>query len=502
MRTRRFLTALVATALVASASWAGTPSAPVVKADVTTLIVDGTITDGTNSLPGPPLEVLTKTYRSGRWATLQIASKDLLKEALKASPTHTFDSAANWYLVVFVATDSGEKPELIRYLVHDPIPAEFSLTLPGLEEVYQVFLSGNLEASYATKYDSERSAPPLAAQIPKFVGQFDPSVLTGLLQSAGGPALFKVPSDPSKPRYAIRAIVSKVQLPFARSTVTVTETLTVPHVPVPKALVAIGKASDVLVASLAAKQARLSECARGLAKELDDELDISLSPGSFPECKVNSADTSSKCWATLGTQLGTRYGSYMSAEAKPNGKCEALGPKELEVVLGVDTSFRALAAGKKPAVASTSFKVTNRPLTRYSLGLVNAFITDDSGVDDRAKLADTNMLVADPIGSGPLVMGVVNFHPNRYDPDTPKMTPAERYRGFVGVSFSPEFGIAGGFAIGLVRGLSLNLGYALLVVDEPRSGEALDVPLMNEKDPLTQTTGGVVFVGLGYTFGG
>lgn len=496
---------------VSGATGAGVPGAPAPVGAPAVLLVD----DGVIGANGVPLDVLTRSYRAGNWSALQNQTAALLKVALNGH-RHQFDPRANWYQVVFVAQDSRDKPELIRFLLHEPAPLSFQDTLPGVESFYQVFVTHNPEAKYSARYDSTRTAPPIEAELAEFVGQFDPEVLAGLLQrpAPGGAVIFGV-KPVGVTRYLTKVEIAKVVLSEERAAISISDRVTVPHVPVPKEFKRIAQSSKDLSKQFD-RTARVSSCARGLATGIDTMLQNDLKPGACQPavgtcaptqgvcdaCDLGGRQVGSKCWKWLACRIDVAYDAYMVKSEKPGKACHKIGVDEFGLVREVHGGFANLVAGKKAAVATLSATLINRPLRRYNLGVVNAFITDDSDVDSRATLSGENQLVADPVGGGPLTMAVLNVHPVRFNPDTKKPTSAERFRGFVGVAFAPEFGLGGGLAIGLSRSISLNIGYAWLVIDEPRAGESLDMDLVNETDPLRQTSGGVVFVGLGYRFEG
>jgi hypothetical protein len=139
----------------------------------------------------------------------------------------------------------------------------------------------------------------------------------------------------------------------------------------------------------------------------------------------------------------------------------------------------------------------NVPLRRYSLGVVAGFAV---GADDdqRAELKSDKVAV-DPMND--VVTAItVNIHPKRYDPNALAMTPAERYRCFLGATYTPEFGLMGGVGIGLIRGLSVNVGYGVMRINEIRSGDEFGEAPSRPEDPFDNAAAGFGFLGLGYKF--
>ncbi|GEM_PF-6280313 len=163
----------------------------------------------------------------------------------------------------------------------------------------------------------------------------------------------------------------------------------------------------------------------------------------------------------------------------------------------------AAKAGVKEVKGSFTFK--NAPWTRLSFGVISAFMLGRSFAADRVRLTDDGYYADDP-PKNPLGAAILNFHPVAYDPDTARMTLAERFRLFAGVVLAPDMGICAGAGFGLLRGLAINAGVALMGLQTPRdpqdivvSGRAKTLP--GDPDaPFRTAWKAVGFVGLGYSF--
>ena len=69
------------------------------------------------------------------------------------------------------------------------------------------------------------------------------------------------------------------------------------------------------------------------------------------------------------------------------------------------------------------------------------------------------------------------------------------------MAFTPAFGIGAGVGVGLVRGLSFNVGYAWLLIDTPGDGETIDTDLVDKSDPFRSGVAGTLFIGFAYNIG-
>src|SRR4029079_2691873 len=84
-----------------------------------------------------------------------------------------------------------------------------------------------------------------------------------------------------------------------------------------------------------------------------------------------------------------------------------------------------------------------------------------------------------------LTMAMVNIHPAPYDAQQDRPTWAERFRLFAGTSITPDFGIGGGAGVMIVRGLTVNVGWANLFVKTPRAGLSIGQTPPVGKAPLS-----------------
>jgi len=115
----------------------------------------------------------------------------------------------------------------------------------------------------------------------------------------------------------------------------------------------------------------------------------------------------------------------------------------------------------------------------------------------RVKVGNDGKLTQDPL-SGAISVASVNIHPVAYNLSATRLTMPERLSLFLGPVLTPEFGLAAGGSIALIRGVSLNVGYSVLRINTLRSGDSLDQKPTNKDHPFGNGYARVFFFGLGY----
>jgi hypothetical protein len=163
----------------------------------------------------------------------------------------------------------------------------------------------------------------------------------------------------------------------------------------------------------------------------------------------------------------------------------------------------AAKSGVKEVKASFDFK--NAPWTRWSFGLLSAYTLGRDYAKDRIRLTDDGYYAANPPGN-PMTAALLNIHPLAFDPDTVRMTLAERIRLFVGGVLSPDAGVCAGAGFGLLRGLAVNAGVALMGLRTARDPHALVINGRaktepgDANEPFKTAWKAVGFLGFGYSF--
>jgi hypothetical protein len=163
----------------------------------------------------------------------------------------------------------------------------------------------------------------------------------------------------------------------------------------------------------------------------------------------------------------------------------------------------AWARGVRMLKADFTFQ--NAPWRRWSFGLVSACLLGTGYAAERVRLTDDGYYADDP-PKNPLAAAILSFHPAAYDPDAAAMGWAERLRLFTGVVLEPDMGLCAGAGIGLLRGLAVIGGVAVMGVQTPRDPRQVTVggrlkTLPGDPDaPFKTAWKAVGFVGMGYSF--
>ncbi len=488
------LTVALAVALSAP-STAQVPSAPVDQVLMEIPVADPKILDTWAGL-----------FYQHRWEDLQEAVRSTLdtsrleRPLLPAGapappPIHEFNFQRNYYRIAFVSRVAKSDGEEIQFLVHAGSLEPYANRLPGVDEFFDVFLDTQGDATMRSSYLSTRVPNPLVEKLPAFVKQIDP---TGLARLIG--------AGPEVDRPQLYVHVSRVKLPFRRATIAISDEMTVPPALDRKEL---GKASSEFEKSLALRTAAGSNCALMVTRCLDaalrGELGEDVSTGPCPTALHEhppTAEEAKKCKEPLsdGGELRCfaerRMRKTYDAVVGTHSTCIAATATDFSAAAKVEETYKTLLAGA-PTKVKKDVAYENVPLERFSLGALAAVIGSTSG-DDRIKL-DSDKLAANPI-AGTLSVAALNIHPKRFDPKTAKPTSAERFRFFVGACLTPEFGLGGGVGYSLIRGLSINAGYAWLRVDSIRKGDTLGQAPTRPKDPFEDGITELFFVGFGYNF--
>jgi hypothetical protein len=245
------------------------------------------------------------------------------------------------------------------------------------------------------------------------------------------------------------------------------------------------RAASRLKAAIATASNRVVELdlarmlASGAQKYLRDQQDKICSPAKYEDT----------CWTGLSLALKTAAETFC-------GDNVAFCMGERDELLRL--RFTEVAQPPKTTTTSTSTTLSSIQYQRLSFGTVGAYIAEASAPKDRVKV-DGGKVVADPIGRA-MTSVVLNVHP-KFNPKAPRMETGERWRTFVGAVLIPNLGISVGGGYGFLRTLSVNAGYALLVIPTLRKADQLDAAPSDGTQPFRVGAAHVVFVGFGYKFG-
>lgn len=402
------------------------------------------------------------------------------KELCETAPNFEVESVS----IVIYTPSRSETGEIIRFFLDDP----YGEHLHGVKSVWEVFLASSVDTELETSYVSTRKQNPIIEKIPGFVKLFD----LGTMKMLQKPV--KQDPDPGK---GVFAVISKLDFKIKRGTVEISDKASfLPRISKEKAK-EIRTSSKKLLDKLSDRQGQISPCAVQVATDMATRTSEKLS--QITRASPKSGAEVSKQWKDLSDAA-----SSGADDAFKSSTCRLNTPQPsptqvagLDAALQVEEQFLDLISAPKTTKATGSFSYENVPLSRFGLAVMAGIITnaDDS---DRVKL-DSGKLAADPL-NGTMAALAVNIHPFKFDPVPTKMSLAERLRIFIGASFSPEPGVIGGVGIGLVRGLSVNVGYGNMWVDVVKEGDEIGQEPTDPEKPFETGRRNFWFAGFGYNF--
>ena len=265
----------------------------------------------------------------------------------------------------------------------------------------------------------------------------------------------------------------------------------------PLTLQRLKAASQALADDLVASAGRVSSCAANLATAYASAISEASSdaalPGIFSPQAIVFRDR-------LNDALDDAYESLLNDGAKCPKDTGYVGS---DPVAKVDTAFRDLVKGLGTNVARGETQLHNTPRQHVSFGFLTAARFAHAHYQAlRVKMADDGTVVEDPL---PRLVNavVVNWHPFGYH-NAELVTFSDRgsLKFLTGAALSPDFGLVFGGAYSPLKGLGLNLGYTVLLVNSPREGVVLHEPVPDalRKDPFKSSYAGTWFWGLSYSF--
>jgi len=156
-------------------------------------------------------------------------------------------------------------------------------------------------------------------------------------------------------------------------------------------------------------------------------------------------------------------------------------------------SLKVNAETKKVAIAAT---YTNTPLSRVRFSTLAGGLVGKVRGPEKMKV-DDGKYASDPLARA-AVMAAVTFH-KPFDSTLGAMSKAERFAGFAGAVLTPAAGFGTGVSVGIIRGLSANLGYLWVWVPTSSNGAATGAGAA-EGNQLSYKVNRGLFVGGGYVF--
>lgn len=408
---------------------------------------------------------LSQYFFSGRWDLLQNIIDRL--ELDKKTSGHKIDPLENFYFIVFLSREEGEEPKLIRFAWHKPAPEPYAARIPGRNEIFEIVLGAGTDMELKTSYASTERDNPLLTQVPKFVKKIDPAFLE--LSLAAGIRL-KSP--------VLNFEVRRVRLPFRRAKVKISDIGALSEAFQAQSIKA---ATIKLTAFISYRDNKAKALAASLCEPIQ-QVQIGEGEGFAQECRI---------------AVHQAYRDYLKAHPLKGSALAQAG--------GIEKMFIDAVEAAGVTEVKAGFDYDNIPLERFSFGLISAYMLGTGYAADRVRLTEDGYYAADPPKS-PLAAAIINIHPIKYDPESAKMSLAERIRLFVGVVLSPDAGFCAGAGFALLRGLSVNAGMASMgirVANHPRSlvvnGRAKTEP-GDPEEPFRINWKSVAFAGFGFSF--
>jgi len=435
-------------------------------------------TDAAKTIKVKPTAALTGSFQSGDAALLK---KDVIqiRDHIKGKGLCKVEfSSADYLLITWVADTALGDTALLAAVVHEGSGEGYVSRLPGLStggtpKLYQIFVSNDEHDVLASVYMSTREENPLLKQIPEVAEKILEPMLALLSanMSTETSARKRAQTVP-----AGWATVARVDLPYARATVKIEmrAALAVTEA-------ALKNASTKLKNRLTLIDVPYSIDAKNLATALDTVV-VTNAEGCL------SAKPPDSCLSKLDPEFKNKY----------NGTCSGCSEEETKARRLVDAKFRTLVADLHNEELSGKAELRNVPLTKYSFGLMTAFSFLRSSNAPRVKL-DEGVLEHDPLDRQ-LTMVTFNVAFNRYDSDAFTISRPERHRWFIGAAITPTFGVGFGYSFLPVRGLGINVGYAVLGISTAAGGRQVGEAPASTNDPFKLGGTETAFFGLSYNF--
>lgn len=449
-----------------------------------------------------PIDKLNQLRKSGNWQALQVHARQLLAALSSDEKVGRLlgDTATNYYNLVWQTEGDDGKPAVARVLVSARLRGEHSARIPGIgaswetisaesvasttsepakepildkrgPELLDVLLSDADSASLSSSYVFTPTADPLISQLPDVVSRLG---ILGFLAKADGTT--------SAESESILVYVNQPNMVMTRAKIQIRDVISVRL-----SAASLVREADKTYQSVRLRQARSSPCALSLAAGLRAAL---TAAAKTPAC----AGVTAECSPALKKAVDVTFEAIV-----PKCAAEPPGGAGFDPVVATEQEFRKLvtAGGAKTTVGDSV--LTNLPRTRLGFGILAGMLVGHPSLEEDRVKVDGGKIVKAPFDRN-LSMVVLNFHPKGYDSEWPRMSMAERLRLFVGGVLTPDFGVSAGIGVGLVRGLSVNIGAAWLLSETLKPGETLGEPPLNSNDPFKTKVATTGFVGFSYAF--
>jgi hypothetical protein len=441
-----------------------------------------------------PAAVLTRHLSRGDMVKLQGYASELLQTLAKTGPEPLRAALGNvkrnYYRLIWMGRDDSGASAVQSAVVH--VGARDAIrTLPGVTttssvQLIDVFISADASAVVDTQVVSTSVKDPLLAQIPGFIEK------TGLIGFVAGLPIGR--GEALDAKAPTTYTVARPLLPMARADLKIKDTVITPG-----SAAGLRRSSTELRDRLSTRDVRLSPCAQSLAAADAEAVAKGLAqpactitreqPAGLTTPEVNACRT---VLSGLLEEAFTKASACRDPDPAPGG----------DAVLLVDKQFSDLIGGMKETRKSAESKLANTPRTHYNFGVLSGAVVGTPSYRHfatRAKVGGNGALIADPMPTV-MTMMLVNIHPRGYDPQRDSASASERFRLFAGTVVTPDFGVGAGGGVMIVRGLSVNAGWANLFVKTPGSGLSIGQTPGAGKTALKIGNAGVWFLGLSYSF--
>jgi hypothetical protein len=429
---------------------------------------------------------LTADQNAGDWSKFQVDARQVIQAiscTLNDGQQNVPAIDTKKDVVVLLWPDKppmGGDPVVYRGVIAPSASDPFTDTLPGVgatPRAFEVFVSAGRYDTIATTYTSTRQRNPLEEQLPAVAE----AIVNPLLGALAATQRQLRSAPPGAPKGTLTpthyATVSRIILPFARSTV---------HVDFRAGIAPTAESIKSDAEDLANTNARVTGAHAACTTDFNTSLS-SMLKNAAPGCSTGDDKT---CSDALIPEFNKQY---LAAAKQCTSELES---KEL---LAVDASYRNYVVGLAATKVTGAFDLKNAPKQLVSFGVMTAYAMRGRVDGTRVKLNDDGNLTADPLGRQ-LNLVVVNVGFKPYNAEAFHPTPAERFQWFVGAVVTPDFGVGVGLSAKIVRGLTANIGGAVLGVKSLQNGDALGSAPKNSEDAFGLSPAKVFFVGVGYVF--
>jgi hypothetical protein len=431
-----------------------------------------------------PTSALTRSFQSGDWAQLKAdvkavidgldARRDLTPDCAVPSPSPAF------VVVAWVGGTALGESALLAAVVPLGRGEAYAARLPGVsganDGLYQLFVSDGETDALAAGYLSTPLEDPLVAQVPDVAASVLAPALA--LASRNASRALRGKASPAGTERAPApaagwATIARVDLPHERAKVKVAM-----QASLAPSSEGLASASEALRDKLALVDVRYSALGRAFAGTLDG-----IVRRRAGQC-VASPDT---CLSMLDRDFRREYDEVCPCP-----------DEDRKAVQLVDGKFRALLLDLEGQSLEAALTLQNTPLRHTSFGVLTGVSFARTSKHPNVTV-DRGVYAHDGLDRQ-IAMVTVNRSFEAYDEKTVRITRAERHRWFVGAVVTPTFGVGAGYSYLPIRGLGVNVGYAVLGTSRPSGGRTVGEAPADEDDPYALGWAGTWVFGLSYNF--